>query len=615
MNLIHKYFLRLAVFWCLLAAPFALGMDKSTKTYMPPYHVTFVKNTTKQPPPKINPLNQSLLGLTLAHPKDISTTPPSSANSHSSMPLEKAIHSTEGDTEKGIFKIHISSNEFNLEGVDELLAQEGEHIQLEVDYVYYKPEGARRTWIEPTNRGTPLLRKLVGDTFLKEQDWAVLSIGWQTDILRKDGKRVALGMDAPSLKLPHSHPQEIIWAGTAAHLFQHKKSLPLSPSPSNECRTADVDENAILWVRKGFHGQEEELPRSAWSFSCTGDEVILHDDKTVQSDSYYRLKYKEKQPITGGLSFLAISSISKSIPEALIVGASQTGRLMNAMLAKGVQLPKALILMGGSQTSNFHNLGATPGSNPLYAPLEDKALNTHDLAKHSERIIWANSSIEYARGDAHLLHQTPPPDNARVFHLAGSPHYPIASWPPSSTKNPQSDTPYPPLQDHWTLPSTSVVLIRTLMKMLAQLEPPPDSIYPTQENGGWVELQEATRPFPELKGVRLGQANPPRYLAVDETGNARVGVRMPAVAEPLGTYTGWALINEKIGHPGDLLFISGSFIPQKELFDKWPNEESYLQALRNAFDNHPWKIYFSEADWEDIRKEGGKIYRWVSESL
>ena len=47
----------------------------------------------------------------------------------------------------------------------------------------------------------------------------------------------------------------------------------------------------------------------------------------------------------------------------------------------------------------------------------------------------------------------------------------------------------------------------------------------------------------------------------DADGNDRGGIRLPAVALPLGTYTGWNLRRPEVGAPDKLARWSGSFIP------------------------------------------------------
>jgi alpha/beta hydrolase family protein len=48
---------------------------------------------------------------------------------------------------------------------------------------------------------------------------------------------------------------------------------------------------------------------------------------------------------------------------------------------------------------------------------------------------------------------------------------------------------------------------------------------------------------------------------VDGDGNELAGIAMPDVAVPLATYTGWNFRQPSIGQPGELLPLTGSYIP------------------------------------------------------
>ena len=47
---------------------------------------------------------------------------------------------------------------------------------------------------------------------------------------------------------------------------------------------------------------------------------------------------------------------------------------------------------------------------------------------------------------------------------------------------------------------------------------------------------------------------------VDEDGNERAGIRLPEIAVPLATYTGWNFRKPEIGAPGELVPLLGASI-------------------------------------------------------
>jgi hypothetical protein len=64
-----------------------------------------------------------------------------------------------------------------------------------------------------------------------------------------------------------------------------------------------------------------------------------------------------------------------------------------------------------------------------------------------------------------------------------------------------------------------------------------------------------------IEPPKVGSAFPMRLPQVDADGNETAGIRMPATAVPLATYTGWNLRAAGIGAPDELYSMVGSFIP------------------------------------------------------
>ena len=119
---------------------------------------------------------------------------------------------------------------------------------------------------------------------------------------------------------------------------------------------------------------------------------------------------------------------------------------------------------------------------------------------------------------------------------------------------------------------------------------PPLSVYPQVQNGTLVDWHQSSTGFPQLAGVKYPQViqqpelfdygprwqreriidrQPPgrgksyRVLVpkCDEDGNAVACLSPPEVRVPLGTYTGWNLRSKAAGAEGELVSLTGSFIP------------------------------------------------------
>jgi hypothetical protein len=122
-------------------------------------------------------------------------------------------------------------------------------------------------------------------------------------------------------------------------------------------------------------------------------------------------------------------------------------------------------------------------------------------------------------------------------------------------------------------------LLPTLHRWVTDGTSPPASLYPTFRDGTLVPA--ASVAFPAIPGVASPRAlaggpraaNPllPRDGAgaplplllpqVDADGNELAGLRLPEVAVPLATYTGWNFRTPAAGSPDETVMLAGSWIP------------------------------------------------------
>ena len=65
----------------------------------------------------------------------------------------------------------------------------------------------------------------------------------------------------------------------------------------------------------------------------------------------------------------------------------------------------------------------------------------------------------------------------------------------------------------------------------------------------------------ELEPPKIGPAFAVLAPAVDQDGNETAGIRLPEVAIPLATHTGWNLFNDKSGPTDEISSMQGSFLP------------------------------------------------------
>jgi hypothetical protein len=86
---------------------------------------------------------------------------------------------------------------------------------------------------------------------------------------------------------------------------------------------------------------------------------------------------------------------------------------------------------------------------------------------------------------------------------------------------------------------------------------------------------------------------------VDADGNDRSGVRLPEIAVPLATYTGWSLRDPSLGAPEQRLAFEGSYLPflktagerqksgdpRKSIAERYGDRADYLAQFSKALDD------------------------------
>lgn len=199
-------------------------------------------------------------------------------------------------------------------------------------------------------------------------------------------------------------------------------------------------------------------------------------------------------------------------------------------------------------------------------------------------LIETNTSTEYWQKGASLLHIDPtgardlmlPPD-ARVYLIAGTQHGGRAGLTsaPGRCANPRNP--------HSAAPALRALIV-ALEQWVTQGVAPPDSRVPSIAQKTAVDA--STLKFPAVKGFALAPGanalrppvdwiDPPgsgetvyltassqtygtRVSAIDADGNEVAGIRLPDVAVPLATYTGWNVYKTQ---PGELCDRDGSYVP------------------------------------------------------
>jgi len=325
-------------------------------------------------------------------------------------------------------------------------------------------------------------------------------------------------------------------------------------------------------------------------------------------DTISTLKYRAAE---------AIGVPTGAITRATAFGVSQSGRFLRKYLYDGFNRDESnrkvfdgvIAHVAGAGRGSFNHRFAQPSRdghpylNFFYPtdifPFTDVAQRdpvtgvTDGLLTHAgapellPKIFYTNSEYEYWGRAASLIHTTidgtadaPLMDNVRIYLLAAGQHGP-AGFPPTQTIGQQRNN---PLDYRWAMKALLVAMDRWTK---AGALPPP-SRYPRIADGSLVAPDKLH--FPKLHDVntttmvhkayradygpkfasegvvtieppRIGDAYPILVPQVDADGNGIAGIRMPDLAVPLATYTGWNLFNDRSGPTDVLSSMQGSYIP------------------------------------------------------
>ncbi len=346
--------------------------------------------------------------------------------------------------------------------------------------------------------------------------------------------------------------------------------------------------------------------------------------------------------------------LSRAVKRAYVFGISQSGRLIHHFLYDGFNTDEgnrlvfdgAIIHVAGSGKGLFnsrfgmatvygtyHCSNLYPADFFPFAPMPQTdpvtGIQADSLARprahgHVPKIFFVQTSTEYWSRAASLLHtdvegkkDMPVDPNVRIYSVAGAQH--LGGGPPTRgiCQNPRNV-----LNDR---PPVLRALLVAMDRWVSDGDLPPSNRHPRIDDGTLVDLATFHRQFPRIPGVRLPDAyymplrlDPgPRWFAegiadvvppkagppcrtlvpaVDTDGNELAGIRLPDVAVPLGTYSGWNLRAAQYGAEGLLAGLHGTYLkfaqtpeerrrsndPRPSILERYPTREAYLAQVTDA---------------------------------
>jgi hypothetical protein len=529
-------------------------------------------------------------------------------------------------------------------------------VEFSADFYVIRPKDPARgngsALVEVSNRGNrSLIRRFnlggpnpdpdtendLGDKFLMRFGFTLAWVGWEFDV-----------GDAPELlhvTVPVATDAGKAISGIVSATFTpNDKTNQTTLRDLSKYDAIDPDgPDSVLTVRPTVLGKGDAIPRGRWHVK--GHTVTL--DGGFEPGKTYEIAYRAANPPVAGLGFVALRDFGTwlkhqpndvaAVRYAYAFGASESGRYLRGFLYEGFNTDEhdrqvydgVLAHIAGAARIDLNRRWATPVTLGVYNatgfPFADAAqrdpvsgateglLDNSRARAHQPKILYTNTPVEYwgTGRVAALTHTTPDgaadvplPDSVRVYFFAGTQHAP-GRFPPRTTSGQQPDN---PVEYGYVMRA----LLLALHRWVSMGTAPPASAYPTIKDGTLIKA-DAIR-FPAIPGVQSpreltgGPRAPNRFLAngggagaplplvvpaVDEDGNERGGIRLPDVALPLATYTGWNFRSPTIGAPRELVSLMGASIPfpltraareaakdpRRSIDERYPSRDAYLAQI------------------------------------
>lgn len=536
--------------------------------------------------------------------------------------------------------------------IDKAPSNAAGRVEFSADFFVIRPKsgGNGVTLIDVVNRGRqtviPNFNRVggrdpdVGDGFLMRRGFTVAAVGWEFDLADSE--------ELVNITLPVATDPGNAITGIVRGSFIPDRSDTTSRAGDAAGYTPidPMGPDSMLTVRDSMAGQITTIPREQWTL--TGVTVSLPGG--FEPGRIYELSFRAANPAVGGLGFVAVRDFATWIKHdaTAITGAkyvyaygnSQTGRFLRTFLYEGFNsdergrqvLDAVMANIAGAGRLDLNRRWATPmtATAPATAfPFADRALRDpvsgatdglleNPRASQSQpKVFYSNSSVEYwsSAGRAAALTHTmadgasdlPLQDNVRSFFFAGTQHSP-GGFPPTQGAGQERAN---PVDYWWSLRALLVAMDQWVKEGIA----PPASQHPRLDRGTLADVTQAA--FPVIPGVQLpralgagarvsnmfvqggaggGVALPLLVPQVDADGNEIAGIRLPEVAVPLATYTGWNFRRQEIGGTHLIVSLLGSYIPlartkaerdergdpRLAIEERYPTRALYLSKIRDA---------------------------------
>lgn len=536
-----------------------------------------------------------------------------------------------------------------------------------------------------TGNNRPHTADHFGDGFLMREGYAVAACGWQADVPpESEEEQNLLTLDVPTVAVTGPVGCEILVdAKTHLHSLGSRYHKPYEPADWDEAeacltvRSYPYDEPKTI-ARDQWHFDRLPDGRAGICYDAGFEPGLIYNlVYTAKDPRVMGLGFSVTRDF---LSFLKYGNdgnpLSGAVDRVLAFGSSQSGRFLRHMLYQGFNADEdgrkvmdgVMPNVAGGAQGSFNHRFAQPSRHAgahfdVFYPTEQfpfqdlpqtddvtgqtgGLLDACDQADVTPKIFYTNTSTEYWNRSASLAHTNLTGDAdaeihplVRIYHFAGTQHG------PGDVPNGQVDLPPNTVNFRYGLRALLVALDEWVKDDVA---PPPscygkiaDGTLVTLDKVTWPKIPDIMRPKHIRQPVRLNwgarwqegiiDCEPPEmgepYAVllpqVDGDGNELLGIRMPEVAVPLGTFTGWRFRSPALGATDALIGLQGMWIPfplteddgvgdaRQALSTRYLSREDYLGKVAWVAIDLVEKRFMLRDDVPRVIERTALMYDWL----
>ena len=477
--------------------------------------------------------------------------------------------------------------------------------------------------------------------------YTIVQSGWDATVLAGGGRQT---ISVPLAR----NPDGTSIVGPSLEELVIDNATTLTAPLTYAAATLDTAQ-AMLTVRVHYDDPPVTIPSASWGYVNDRAIRLLPAGTAFQQGTLYELTYQAKDPLVVGLGFAAVRDVASSLrgSGALAVYSfclSGSCRFLHDFVKlgfnedeQGVATFDGMLNWLGAASGGFFNYRfAQPGRthrqhvgrcyperefpfanriliDPNTAKIDGRLLRCR-ITNTCPHIFEVNSANDYWVKGASLLHTDTfgfdigDARNVRTYLLSSLPH--IAQSGPGICQQARN-----PLVPNRVLRA----LLSALDEWVSEGKTPPASRVPRRADGTLVQSQRKSKVgFPDIPGVTFNGVSttgdlfdygpffengvltilPPFFAGspyrtfvprTDTDGNDEPGIRLPEVAVPLATYTGWGLraaafagddLCDGFGQQIDFLPTRAARLatndPRASVEERYRTHEHYVRAVAAA---------------------------------